>query len=100
MDRNRVEITGVLSELPALRHSPAGTPIQMCVIAHQSQRIENGTARKVVAEVEAMAIGKTALALSQLRQDQPVRATGFLACANQKQTRRLVLHIDEFELLN
>ncbi|KAF0815010.1 hypothetical protein IGB42_00087 [Andreprevotia sp. IGB-42] len=53
-----------------------------------------------MAEVEAMAIGKTALALSQLRQDQPVRATGFLACANQKQTRRLVLHIDEFELLN
>jgi len=93
-------LTGTLTELLALRHSPAGTPIQMCVIAHQSLQQENGNQRKVVAEVEAMAMGKTAMLISQLNQGQRLAVYGFIASANQKQPRRLVLHIDEFELLN
>ncbi|WP_217807013.1 primosomal replication protein N [Andreprevotia lacus] len=100
MDRNRVELTGRLAEMSALRHTPAGTPIVMCVIAHQSLQTENGSNRKVVAEVEAKAIGKTAQAISLLQPGQALQLSGFIASANLKQPRRLVLHIDEFELLN
>ncbi|WP_084186870.1 primosomal replication protein N [Andreprevotia chitinilytica] len=100
LDRNRVELSGTLVELPVLRHSPAGVPIQACVISHQSQQHENGATRRVVAEVEAMAIGEIGIKLGRIGIGKLVRVSGFIVSANQKQARRLVLHIDEFELLN
>ncbi len=47
-----------------------------------------------------MAIGEIGIKLGRIGIGKLVRVSGFIVSANQKQARRLVLHIDEFELLN
>ncbi|AOX99188.1 primosomal replication protein N [Jeongeupia sp. USM3] len=99
-DRNKAVLGGTLIELPALRYTPAGIPVQHCVISHESSQQENGKLRQVIVEVEAVAVGPTGQAISRLTTGQQLKVRGFFAAAGQRQRRRLVLHINEFELLN
>jgi len=52
---NRVEISGVLTGLQALRHTPAGVPVVEFRLKHESERAEAGANRKVSAEIDAIA---------------------------------------------
>ncbi|GAA5786494.1 hypothetical protein GCM10007860_05180 [Chitiniphilus shinanonensis] len=100
LSRNRVLLGGTLSELPALRYTPAGVAIQELVISHESQQQENGAQRRAQAAVKAVAVGQTGIALSRLPLGQTLVVKGFLAASSQRYPDRLVLHIDEYELLN
>jgi len=44
---NRVEISGVVTGLQALRHTPAGVPVIEFRLKHASERAEAGALRKV-----------------------------------------------------
>ena len=101
MDKsNRVWITGVLAEHQPLRYTPAGIPVIELVIQHQSEQVEAGVSRKIECEVRAVALGSVAEKLSRVGAETELTAAGFLAAKSLKHRQYLVLHIEEFELLN
>ena len=93
-------MTGSLLGKEPLRHTPAGMPILEIVIVHQSEQQEAGRLRKVDCEAPALAMGETALALHRCPPNARLAVKGFLAAKNLRRKQELVLHIEEFELLN
>ena len=95
-EANRVELTGRIAELGALRHTPAGIPIVDLRIRHESETVEAGSARKVEAEVEAIAFQAEARLLAAAAPGSPLRVEGFL-CAKSRRSKKLVLHLTKIE---
>ncbi len=97
---NRVWITGILAERQPLRYTPAGIPVVELVIKHQSEQVEAGVNRQIECEVRAVVLGQVAEKLSRVDTETKLSAAGFLAAKSLKRRQDLVLHIEEFELLN
>ena len=95
-EANRVELSGTLAELGALRHTPAGIPVIEVRIRHESEAVEAGSRRKVEAEVEAIAFQADARLLAAAAPGSPLRAEGFL-CAKSRRSKKLVLHLTKIE---
>jgi primosomal replication protein N len=95
---NKVEISGVITELKALRYTPAGVPVVEFRLKHESERAEAGAMRKVNAEIEAVAIDAQARLLSAGRMGTPLKAEGFL-CAKSRTSRKPVLHVTNIEFI-
>jgi primosomal replication protein N len=95
-EANRVELSGTLAELGALRHTPAGIPVIEVRIRHESQAEEAGSRRKVEAEVEAIAFQTDARLLAAAAPGSALRAEGFL-CAKSRRSKKLVLHLTKIE---
>jgi primosomal replication protein N len=95
---NRVEISGVITELKALRHTPAGVPVVEFRLRHQSERLEAGSARKVEAEVEALAFEAQARLVAGASLGRALKAEGFL-CAKSRTSRKPVLHVTNIEFV-
>jgi primosomal replication protein N len=96
-DHNEVQLSGRLVRRETLRYSPAGVPILGVTLGHQSRLIEGGAPRVVDLAIEAVAIGKVALALDRVEQGTTLVVRGFLANRSRRSTRA-VLHVNEFEL--
>ena len=95
---NRVELTGVVTELKALRHTPAGVPVVEFRLRHESARVEAGATRKVNAEIEAVAFQAQARLLAAGTLGRQLKAEGFL-CAKSRQSKKPVLHVTNIEFL-
>jgi primosomal replication protein N len=109
---NRLEISGVVTELKALRHTPAGVPVVEFRLRHESERAEAGAKRKVNAEIEAVAFeaqarllavgtgGNAPGALGNARGalGRPLKVEGFL-CAKSRQSKKPVLHVTNIEFM-
>ena len=54
---NKLAISGEVTQLEALRYTPAGLPLLSFVIGHVSEVEEASLKRKVECEVKAVAIG-------------------------------------------
>jgi primosomal replication protein N len=93
---NRVEISGVITELKALRHTPAGVPVVEFRLRHQSERVEAGSARRVDAEIEALAFEAQARLIAGASLGRALKAEGFL-CAKSRTSKRPVLHVTNIE---
>ncbi|MBP6562475.1 MAG: primosomal replication protein N [Neisseriaceae bacterium] len=93
---NQLTLCAHISQLDALRYTPAGLPVLMMVLQHHSTQEEAGQDRSVTCEVQAKLFGDAAKTW-QHAQDSMVKVTGFLS---QKSLRnpRLVLHIQTIEL--
>ncbi|MDR3410722.1 MAG: primosomal replication protein N [Formivibrio sp.] len=91
---------GVLFERQPLRHTPAGLPVIEALIVHRSEQIEAGQSRKVECEVQIIVLGKSAEAFSLIEAGEKVAIHGFLAAKSMRRRQDIVLHIEEFELLN
>ncbi|WP_322997336.1 primosomal replication protein N [Castellaniella sp.] len=91
---NRVELAAKLVDIPPMRHTPAGLPVLRLQLAHESQVIEAGLARKISMEFKAIALGDIALALARYTAGSQVQVVGFLAPQRQG-SDRLVLHIQQ-----
>jgi primosomal replication protein N len=91
-------LTGKLLELAALRYTPAGIPALNFRIAHHSQQLEAGSPRQVECELQALALGQTALLLTGSKPGDVLRLTGFLAAKSLK-SRTPVLHVNEIEFM-
>ena len=99
---NRVEISGVLTGLQALRHTPAGIPVVEFRLKHASERSEAGALRKVNVEIDAVAFEAQALLLaagfSKPALGRQLKAEGFL-CAKSRQSKKPVLHVTNIEFM-
>lgn len=99
MKTNRFLIDAVIAEKTTLRYTPAGVPVQELTLTHRSQQVECGSERQATFELFAIAFGETAKRVSEIKEQQMLRVSGFM-------TRRwrtgitLALHITDFELLN
>jgi len=95
---NKVEISGVITELKALRYTPAGVPVVEFRLRHESERAEAGATRKVNAEIEAVAFDAQARLLAAGPLGRQLKAEGFL-CAKNRQSRKPVLHVTNIEFI-
>ena len=95
---NRVEISGVVTELQPLRYTPAGVPVVEFRLAHESERAEAGARRKVQTEIDAVAFEAQARLLAAGPLGRLLKAEGFL-CAKSRRSRKPVLHVTNIEFM-
>jgi len=95
---NKVEISGVITELKPLRYTPAGVAVLEFRLRHDSERAEAGARRRVEAELEAVAFEAQARLLAGTALGRGLRAEGFL-CAKSRRSRRPVLHVTNIEFV-
>ena len=86
----------MISQLKALRYTPAGIPVIEFRLKHESEREEAGAKRKVSAELDAIAFEAQARLLAASAMGRPLRAEGFLS-AKSKHSARPVLHVTNIE---
>ena len=95
---NRIEISGVVTELQSLRYTPAGVPVVEFRLAHDSERAEAGATRKVHAEIEAVAFEAQARLLAAGPMGRLLKAEGFL-CAKNRRSKKPILHVTNIEFI-
>jgi primosomal replication protein N len=95
---NRLEISGVVTGLQALRHTPAGVPVVEFRLKHESERAEAGAVRKVNAEIDAVAFEAQARLLAVGPLGRLLKAEGFL-CARSRQSKKPILHVTNIEFM-
>jgi primosomal replication protein N len=93
---NRLELSGRLLELGALRHTPAGVAAIEFKIAHESEQDEAGGRRKVQAEIGAIAFETQAKLLAGRPLGSAMKLQGFLA-AKSNRSKKLLLHVTNIE---
>lgn len=98
VERNNVVLSGRVTELEPLRHTPAGVPIASGRLRHESKQAEAGSARNVEFELDWLAAGEAAKLIAKAPLGIRLEAEGFLA-AKAKTRRQAVLHIVRFDLL-
>jgi primosomal replication protein N len=86
----------MISQLKALRYTPAGVPVVEFRLKHESEQAEAGARRKVSAEIDAIAFEAQARLLAGSALGRPLRAEGFLG-AKSKRSRKPVLHVTKIE---
>lgn len=93
---NQLTLSASVGELAALRYTPAGVPILVMNLTHQSEQTELGVLRQVSCEIDAKLTGELALKW-QNSAGSCVEVQGFLAKRSLK-SNRLILHIQHIEL--
>ena len=93
---NQLTLSAHVGETAAIRYTPAGIPILMMKLQHQSQQEEAGICRQVTCEIDAKLTGNIALQW-QNSVGQVVEVQGFLAKRSLK-NNQLVLHIQHIEM--
>jgi primosomal replication protein N len=91
---NHLSLAAVITELAALRYTPAGVPALDLRLEHESRVQEAGQDRQVAASVKAVAFGMLAERLAQQAIGSQWKFQGFLA--SPRQGKSLVFHIQEF----
>jgi primosomal replication protein N len=92
---NLLTLTASIAELKALRHTPAGIPVQDLVLDHESEIEEGGKPRQVRATMRAVAFGAVAERMRQQAVGSSWRFAGFVA--NQRVGKTVILHVQEFQ---
>lgn len=95
---NQVELSGVISQLGALRHTPAGVPVAEFRLKHDSERTEAGATRKVDIEIDAIAFQAQARLVAKSALGRPLKVEGFLS-ARSRRSRKPVLHVTKIEFI-
>jgi primosomal replication protein N len=98
VNSNRLVIGGEVTEVADLRYTPAGIPLLAFSLRHASQRVEAGMKRQVECEVPVVAMAAQAEQARGLKLGDTVRTAGFLV-KKSLNSRQLVLHIDELEII-
>ena len=97
MGGNEVRLSARVIARETLRHTPAGIPILVLTLRHESRQVEGGMPRQVEFEIEAMAVGELAQSMNSVEAGTAVQVTGFLA-SRSRLSSRVVLHVNEFEI--
>jgi primosomal replication protein N len=96
---NTVALSGELTQIEPLRHTPAGVPVVNFKLTHKSQQIEAGYRRQVDCDVNGIAIGEVAVAMSRLQAGHAVAVEGFLNRKN-RMSAQLILHVTKASQLS
>jgi primosomal replication protein N len=86
----------VITQLKALRYTPAGIPVVEFRLKHESARDEAGGRRKVNAELDAIAFEAQARLVAGSELGRALTAQGFLSAKN-KRSAKPVLHVTHIE---
>lgn len=95
---NHIALDGVIAQLGALRHTPAGVPVAEFRLKHASERAEAGGTRKVDIEIDAVAFQAQARLVAGSALGRPLRIEGFL-CARSRRSKKPVLHVTKIEFI-
>jgi primosomal replication protein N len=98
LERNRVEIEGLIVTSDGLRHTPGGLPSLQLRLRHSSEQTEANRPRRVECELEALAFGKPAQALANVPAGTQIRLIGFLERKGARDPWPIV-HVTEYELI-
>ncbi|HUQ26891.1 MAG TPA: primosomal replication protein N [Burkholderiales bacterium] len=93
---NRLELSGRLLELGALRYTPAGVAAIEFKVVHESEQDEAGGRRKVTAEIGAIAFETQAKLLAGRPLGSEVKLQGFMSVKS-KRSKKLVMHVTNIE---
>jgi primosomal replication protein N len=88
---NHLVLSAVLAERGALRYTPAGLPALDLQLQHESEVSHEGQARKVSAQVRALAIGSLVAPVAAMALGSSATFTGFLAAS--RNGKGLLFHI-------
>ncbi len=88
---NRLEVTGQVFELSALRYTPSGVPVLEFLLSHESEVTEAGQPRRVALMLPVVAMGDLAQMAVTMKLGGSVRIQGFLAPLR-KDSPRFKLH--------
>jgi primosomal replication protein N len=84
-----------------LRYTPAGIPILRFALAHESEQLEAGIARKIDFELACVAVQREAQLLAVAPLGTRIQCEGFLAPKGQpgegRTARQLILHVSTIE---
>jgi len=89
---NTVTLSGTISSIEPLRHTPAGLPLVRFRLQHRSTQAEAGISRQVECEVGCVGMGNITAALSTRRVGEEIQVTGFLSKAG-RNSSHLTLHV-------
>ena len=92
---NQLLLSACITEIAALRFTPAGLPAIDLHLEHESTRIESGQSRQVKAAMKAVAFSSVAERLARQALGSRWLFQGFLA--NTRQGKHPVLHITDFQ---
>ena len=92
---NQLILAACITELDALRYTPAGLPALNMRLEHESDIQEAGQARQVKAAVKAVAFGAMAERLVKQAIGSAWKFSGFLATP--RNGKHVVFHIQEFQ---
>lgn len=96
---NHAVITGQVQQLEPLRYTPAGVAVLSLTLTHQSEVTYDEFQRQLVFDLEVRAVGQLAKTLADIAIGSHLKCQGFFA-PKHKASNFLVLHIQQFELLN
>ncbi len=91
-------LSGVLRNLQPIRYSPAGVPLLMFELQHQSRQAEADTALNVTVIMRVQAAGELAREIQRFAEGAEIVVKGFLARSSQRSDIP-VLHINGYKLL-
>jgi primosomal replication protein N len=97
---NAVTLTGEITAIEALRHTPAGLPLVNFKLTHRSVQLEAGIQRQTELEASAVAIGDVASAVAKFHIGGSVTVQGFLAAKRRMGAQlgtQIVLHISNIQ---
>jgi primosomal replication protein N len=92
---NRFALVAKIVSRDELRHTPAGVPLLAFRVAHESEQVEAGVARRAAFEIDCILLGEGAQRMNAAA-GASVTLRGFLA-ARSKLSRQLVFHVNEFQ---
>jgi primosomal replication protein N len=92
---NQLVLAACITELDALRYTPAGLPALNMRLEHESDIQEAGQTRQVKAAVKAIAFGAMAERLVKQAIGSAWKFSGFLATP--RNGKHVVFHIQEFQ---
>ena len=92
---NQLHLCATLSEVAALRFTPAGLPALDLQLDHESTIDEAGQARQVKAGIKAVTFGAVAERLARQPLGSRWQFSGFLSSG--RGGKQIVFHIQEFE---
>jgi primosomal replication protein N len=98
LSRNQIVLSGAMRNLQPIRYSPAGVPMLMFELQHQSQQIESNIARSVSVTMRVQAAGELAREIGRFLEGTEILVKGFLTRSSQRSDIP-VLHVNGYKLL-
>ena len=92
MQANTVTLSGTITSIEPLRHTPAGLPLVRFQLQHSSTQSEAGMQRQVECEAGCVGIGEIATTLSKFKAGAVLQVSGFLAKKSRGGTQ-IILHV-------
>jgi len=98
--RNQAVLTGAVTHIEPLRHTPAGVPVLSIQLQHQSSQQLGEFQRQLDFEFSVRAVGAIAQQLSTRVETGSNLCCWGLMAPGHRSSSFLLLHLQKFELLN